>query len=233
VTTTNRSAIPGAEEPDFAARIYHWIVIFVATVMTIDLAIFLYSGLWQTAFLTLAIMAVILAPTLLGVRLPVKIPPEIQVLALLFVFAALFLGEIQRYYDRIPWWDQALHVSSGLLLGILGFLLVYVLNANKRIDLHLQPSFVALFAFLFAVSVGTLWEIFEFAMDTLFGLNMQKAKFGDPSGLTDTMWDLFIDVLGALVISVYGWWYMNDPEQSFIERWIEKFIARNPGLFKR
>jgi hypothetical protein len=70
-------------------------------------------------------------------------------------------------------------------------------------------------------------------MDTLFGLNMQKAKFGDPSGLTDTMWDLFIDVLGALVISVYGWWYMNDPEQSFIERWIEKFIARNPGLFKR
>jgi uncharacterized membrane protein YjdF len=150
----------------------------------------------------------------------------------LFLFASFFLGEVQRYYERITWWDQALHVGSGLLLGILGFLLVYVLNANKRIDIHLRPSFVALFAFLFAMFVGTLWEIFEFAMDSFFGTNMQKPKFGDPSGLTDTMWDLLVDMLGALAISVYGWWYMHDPEQSFIERWIEKFIARNPGLFK-
>jgi uncharacterized membrane protein YjdF len=220
------------EQPDIAARVHRWIAIFVATVMTVDLAVFLYCGQWQTAFLTVAIMAVILAPTLLGARLPVKIPPEIQALALLFVFAALFLGEVQRYYERIPWWDQALHVSSGLLLGTLGFLLVYVLNTSKRID-PLRPGFVAFFAFLFAVSVGTLWELFEFAMDTFFGLNMQKARFGDPSGLTDTMWDLFIDVVGALAISVYGWWYMKRPEQSFIERWIEKFIARNPSLFKR
>jgi uncharacterized membrane protein YjdF len=97
----------------------------------------------------------------------------------------------------------------------------------------LRPGFVALFAFLFAVSVGTLWELFEFAMDSFFGMNMQKTRFNDPSGLTDTMWDLFVDMLGALAISIYGWWYLNDPEQSFIERWIAKFIARNPGLFKR
>jgi uncharacterized membrane protein YjdF len=163
----------------------------------------------------------------------VKIPAEMQALAVLFLFASFFLGEIQRYYERITWWDQALHVASGLLLGVLGFLLVYVLNANKRIDLHLRPGFVALFAFLFAVSVGTLWELFEFAMDSFFGMNMQKTRFNDPSGLTDTMWDLFVDMLGALAISIYGWWYLNDPEQSFIERWIAKFIARNPGLFKR
>jgi uncharacterized membrane protein YjdF len=221
------------EKPDIAARLHRWIAITVAAIMTIELALFLYEGQWLTAFLTLAIMAVILAPTLLGDRLPVKIPPELQALALLFVFAALFLGEVQRYYVRIAWWDQALHASSGLLLGVLGFLLVYVLNENKRIDLHLRPRFVALFAFLFAVSVGTLWELFEFAMDSLFGTNMQKPMFDDPSGLTDTMWDLFVDMLGALAISFYGWWYMNDPAESFIERWIERFIARNPGLFER
>lgn len=224
--------MPEPEQPDVAARVHHWIAIFVATVMTVDLAVFLYSGQWQTAFLTIAIMAVILAPTLLGARLTVNIPPEIQALALLFVFAALFLGEVQRYYERIPWWDQALHVSSGLLLGILGFLLVYVLNQSKRID-PLRPGFVAFFAFLFAVSVGTLWELFEFAMDSIFGTNMQKPMFDDPSGLTDTMWDLLVDMLGAATISVYGWWYLKRPEQSFIERWVEKFIARNPGLFKR
>ena len=233
MTTTNSSAERAPEEPDIAARLHRAIVIAVVAVMSVDLAVFLYGGQWLTAFLTLAIMAVILAPTLLGERLPVRIPAEIQALALLFVFAALFLGEVQRYYERIAWWDQALHVSSGLLLGILGFLLVYVLNANKRIEVHLRPRFVALFAFLFAVSVGTLWELFEFAMDSFFGTNMQKPMFRDPSGLTDTMWDLLVDMLGAAAISFYGWWYMNDPAKSFIERWIEKFIARNPGLFKR
>jgi hypothetical protein len=222
-----------AERPDTAARVHRWIAIIVAAVMTVDFALFVYRGQWMTAFLTLAIMAIILAPTLLGPRLPVKIPAEMQALVLLFLFASFFLGEVQRYYLRITWWDQALHVASGLLLGTLGFLLVYVLNANKRIDIHLRPSFVALFAFLFAVSVGTLWEIFEFAMDRFFGMNMQKPRGGDPSGLTDTMWDLFVDMLGALAISVYGWWYMHYPEKSFIERWIDKFIARNPGLFKR
>jgi hypothetical protein len=225
--------VPETEHPDTAARLHRWIAIAVAAVMTVDLTLFLYRGQWMTAFLTLAIMAVILTPTLLGPRLPVKIPAEMQALAVLFLFASFFLGEIQRYYERITWWDQALHVASGLLLGVLGFLLVYVLNANKRIDLHLRPGFVALFAFLFAVSVGTLWELFEFAMDSFFGMNMQKTRFNDPSGLTDTMWDLFVDMLGALAISIYGWWYLNDPEQSFIERWIAKFIARNPGLFKR
>jgi uncharacterized membrane protein YjdF len=223
---------PQSDEPDIAARIHRWIVVAIATVMTVDLALILYAGHWLTAFLIVTIMGVILAPTLLGDRLPVKIPAELQALALLFVFAALFLGEVQRYYERIWWWDLALHVSSGLLLGVLGFLLVYVLNENRRIDLHMRPRFVALFALLFAVSVGTLWELFEFAMDSAFGTNMQKPMFDDPSGLTDTMWDLFVDMLGALAVSVYGWWYMHDPAQSFIERWIEKFIARNPGLFR-
>lgn len=223
---------PNPGPPDIAARIHRWIVIVVATIMGVQLAWILLEGQWLSAFLVVMIMALILAPTLLGDWLPVKIPAEFQVLTLLFSFAALFLGEFRSYYERIWWWDIAMHVCSGLLLGILGFLLIYVLNENRRIDLQMRPRFVALFAFLFAVSSGVIWEIFEFAMDRIIGTNMQKPMFGDPSGLTDTMWDLIVDLLGALAISIYGWYYLRNPEQSFIDRWIQKFIARNPALFR-
>src|SRR5690606_11091243 len=118
--------------------------------------------------------------------------PEFEVLALIFIFASLFLGEVRGYYIRYWWWDIALHTASGLLLGIWGFLLVYVLNESQDIEMQMKPRFVALFAFFFAVGCGALWEIFEFAMDQLFGMNMQKPMLNDPSGLTDTMWDLKI-----------------------------------------
>ncbi len=186
----------------------------------------------MNAFLVMAIMAITLSPAALGRRFRVSIPPEFQVLTILFVFAALFLGEIHSYYERIWWWDIALHTSSGLLMGILGFLLVYVLNESERVDIHMRPRFVAFFAFLFAVAVGALWEIFEFSMDQLVGSNMQKPMFADPSGLTDTMWDMIVNTLGALVICALGWWYTMRRKQSFIEAWIRKFIERNPHLFR-
>ncbi|MDX1561429.1 MAG: hypothetical protein R3305_00800, partial [Gammaproteobacteria bacterium] len=156
---------------------------------------------------------------------------EFQVAAVAFIFAALFLGEIRSYYDRFWWWDIALHASSGLLLGILGFLLVYILNENERADLHMRPRFVALFAFLFAFAVGAAWEVFEFSMDRLFGTQMQKPMFGDDSGLTDTMWDLIVDGVGAFVVATLGWWYSRKQRRSFITTWVRKFIEKNPRLF--
>ena len=122
---------------------------------------------------------------------------------------------------------------AGMLMGILGFLLIYVLNADERIDIHMRPRFMALFAFLFAVTVGTLWELFEFAMDQIVGTTMQKPMLGDPSGLTDKMLDMIVNALGALAISALGGWHMTQREQSFIEVWIRKFIERNPRLFRR
>jgi uncharacterized membrane protein YjdF len=219
--------------PDRAERIHRGVVIVLLGVMAAELAVAIYRGRWITAFLVLGIMAIMLSPPVIGRRFRIVIPSEFQVLAILFVFGSLFLGEIRSYYQRLWWWDIALHASSGLLLGILGFLLVYVLNESKRVDMHMRPRFVALFAFLFAVTVGVLWEIFEFAMDRLFGTGMQKPMLGDPSGLTDTMWDLIVDTLGALVIATLGWWYMRRRERSFIEKWIRKFIDRNPRLFRR
>lgn len=219
--------------PGIATRIHRGIVFAVVLVMTAEAVAMLLDAEWMNAFLVMTIMMAILAPTLFHRRLPVSIPPEFQVLALLFSFAALFLGEVRSYYQRIWWWDIALHASSGLLLGILGFLLVYILNESRRVDIHMRPRFVALFAFLFAVAVGTLWEIFEFAMDRLFGTTMQKPMLGDPSGLTDTMWDLIVDTLGAGTISIFGWIYMRRSRRSFIGHLIGKFISINPHLFRR
>jgi len=205
---------------------------FLQLIMAAEFILLLLESQWLSAFVVIMIMAISVAPVVLGERLQVNIPPEFQVLAIMFVFASLFLGEVRDFYGRIWWWDTAMHTASGLLLGILGFLLVYVLNENKRVDVHLHPRFVALFAFVFALAVGALWEIFEFGMDQVVGTNMQKPMFGDPSGLTDTMWDLMVDTFGASCISILGWWYMKREEVSFIESWIKKFIVNNPRLFR-
>lgn len=192
----------------------------------------LWGGQWATALITLGIIAVTLAPLVLHRRVRVFVPPEFELLAVAFVFASLFLGEVRGYYVRFWWWDVLLHTFSGFLLGIVGFLLVHVLNEKEEIGLHMNPGFVAFFAFLFAVGVGALWEVFEFAMDQLFGMNMQKAMLGDPAGLTDTMWDLIVDTLGALVISVLGYGYLKTAgNDSFLERWIGGFVEANPQLF--
>lgn len=208
------------------------VLLFLETVMAVELALLLTQGSWLSGVWLLAIMVVAGAPAVLGDRLPVRIPAAYELLAILFVFASLFLGEFRSYYERFWWWDIALHATSGLLLGILGFLLVYVLNENKRIDLHMRPGFVAFFAFVFAVAVGTFWEIFEFTVDQNFGTTMQKPMLGDPSGLTDTMWDLIVDTLGALAICAFGWWHMRRNHRSFIDLWIDNFIERNPKLFR-
>jgi hypothetical protein len=224
---------PAGPHVHAAGRVYLWIVVIMAGALGVELALLLREGQWLNAFLNFAILAIILAPVILRDRLPVKLPAEMLLVALVFIFAALFLGEMRSYYDRIWWWDIALHLSSGFLLGIFGFLLVYVLNESSNIGVYMRPRFVAFFAFLFAVAVGALWEVFEFAMDRIFGLRMQKPMLGDPSGLTDTMWDLIVDAFGALVISLLGWWYMRRGRQSFIEAWIHEFIENNPNLFRR
>lgn len=224
-----KSFSPGTE--DLPERVQRWVTIMLLALMSAELLVALLGFQWFTAFLISTIMAVVAAPLLFADRVPVRIPTEFQVLAVVFIFGALFLGEIRQFYERVWWWDMALHATSGLLLGILGFMLVYVLNENRRVDIFMRPRFVAFFAFLFAVSIGAIWEIFEFAMDQLFGFSMQKPMAGDTSGLTDTMWDLILDTLGALAISLFGWWHMRRPEASFFQVWIRRFIESNPRLF--
>jgi len=216
-------------------RITHQRITLTLQLILLAEAIFAVLGQrWFTAFLTVMIMAITFFPLLFKRSLHIQITPELQLAAIGFIFASLFLGEIRNFYARFWWWDIFLHTISGFLLGILGFLLVHIMNEAERINVMMKPGFVAFFAFMFALGVGALWEIFEFCMDVFFGMNMQKPMLGDPSGLTDTMCDLIVDALGALVISVMGWRYLrNTKEQSFLERWIDAFIERNPRFFRR
>lgn len=208
------------------------ITLFLQALLIAEIVIALWRQQWFVAFITAGIVAVTFVPLLLERRFRVHIPPQFQLLAIAFVFASLFLGEVHGYYTRFWWWDIALHTMSGFLLGIVGFLLVYLLNETEEIGVHMRAGFVAFFAFLFALGVGLLWELYEFSMDVFFGMNMQKEMLGDVSGLTDTMIDLLVDAVGALVVALYGYLHLKTADRgSFLERWIDAFIRRNPQLF--
>ena len=225
--------MPNASPPPSgpARRAHLAILTILQLVMATELVFLTVDEQWLHVFLVAGIMAATLAPVLLRDRLPVKVPAEIQILVVLFVFATLFLGEVRDYYERFWWWDMALHGTAGLLCGFLGFMIVYMLNEDRHVDLHMRPSFVALFAFFFAIGIGGLWEIFEFAMDRMFGMTMQKPTPGDPSGLTDTMHDLIINAVGAAVVSLAGWRYLRKARSSYVDSWARRFIERNPQLF--
>lgn len=212
----------------FADYIHARLSFILKATLVVGAGFMFWQGQYQSAVETLVILVVATLPVLVRKKFSMRIPHGFETLAIVFVFMSLFLGEVYSYYTIYWWWDLILHSGSAFLLGILGFLLVYVLNEKEDIDLDLNPNFMALFAFMFAMGIGAIWEIFEFAMDQLFGLNMQK------SGLVDTMWDLIVNAIGALVISVLGWGYIKTREvDSFLERWIEEFIKNNPQLFEK
>lgn len=188
---------------------------------------------WLQLTLVMMIITALFVPRIFKKTLAVEVPAEFHLAAVLFTFCALYLGEIHSFYIRYWWWDIILHTTAGFLSGILGFLLVYLLNESKRVHLEMNPGFIAFFAFIFSVFIGSVWEFFEFLMDQLFGLNMQKPMLGDPSGLTDTMWDMIVNAMGAGFITFTAWRYLKLKENFFVKKWIRIFIERNPHLFKK
>lgn len=214
-------------------RIHRILVRVLLVVMTIEWVLLMLEQRWLSLFLVTLIIATLFAPILFRNKLQMEIPVEFHLTAMIFIFASFYLGEVQNFYFRYWWWDIALHATAGLLMGILGFILVYILNESNRVELNMNPGFIALFAFIFAVAIGTIWEIFEFSMDQIFGTIMQKPMLGDPSGLTDTMWDMIVNAVGAIVISGTGWWYLKKDKSFFVKDWIRKFISRNPRMFQK
>lgn len=196
-------------------------------VMAVGAILLLLNGNYQAGAETLVILVITFLPFFMQSLFHFRVPAEFETLAILFIYLSLFLGEVQGFYLRYWWWDLVLHAGAGLLSGILGFLLVYVLNNNKNINLNLTPKFIALFAFMFAIGMGTLWEIFEFSADNLFGLNMQK------SGVVDTMSDLIVDCGGALLIASFGYLYLERKGRDhFLKNIVKRFVAANPGIFR-
>jgi len=187
----------------------------------------LYDQQWLNAFAVSGILFLTFLPKMLRHNFKVYLPIEFDFIAIVFIFTAIFLGEVHSYYAKFWWWDLLLHSSSGFLLGIGGFVLVYVLNEEKRLVQKMKPGFIALFGFAFAVAIGAVWEIFEFSIDTIFGVHMQK------SGLLDTMSDLIVDTWGALIIAILGYFYIRTEKSFIFNRMVHRFVKKNPRLFKK
>jgi len=226
------SEVKSADQ-NLVLRLHRWISRALIFVVGLEWIYLLYSTQWLSLFLVSLILIVLFSPIIFKNRFQVEIPAEFHITAVIFTFAALYLGEIQEFYQRVWWWDIALHASAGFLMGIFGFLMIYLLNESERVYIHLTAGFIAIFAFTFAVTTGTIWEIFEFSMDQFFGFNMQKPMLGDPSGLTDTMWDMIVNAVGAGFISLMGWWYLKVERSFFVKDWIQSFMDKNPKIFSK
>lgn len=156
-------------------------------------------------------MLVTYLPAFIEKKLNIDIPDLLEYMYLVFLFCAIYLGEVRNFYFRIPYWDTILHAMSGGMLAIIGFYIVHILNNWDRLDLHLSPFFVAFFAFCFAAACGVVWEIYEFSVDSLLSMNMQKylTDTGEAlvgaAALQDTMEDLIVDLVSALVVSALGY----------------------------
>lgn len=113
-------------------------------------------------------------PLILESKFKVELSPVMEIIIFLFIYAAEILGEVESYYVKVPGWDTALHTMNGFLCAAIGFCLFEMLNRSEDIHIHLSPFFLALVAFCFSMTVGVLWEFFEFSMDQFFHADMQK-----------------------------------------------------------
>ena len=203
-----------------------------------------FNGNFENVFLCILTLILLLLPTVLERRLQIDRPNTLEIIIMLFIFAAEILGEIQAYYTAFPYWDTMLHTLNGFLCAAIGFSLVDLCNRHERFSLSLSPVFMAIVAFCFSMTIGVLWEFFECFMDQMFLLDMQKdtivhsigSVMLDPAGgntpvaihditdvivvtddgaqhplglggyldigILDTMKDLFVNFIGAVVFSL-------------------------------
>ena len=203
-------------------------------------------GEYENAAICLLVLFLFLLPLFVQKNFGIELPSTLEIIILLFIFAAEILGELKCYFITFHHWDTMLHTTTGFLCAATGFALIDILNRNSRIKFQLSPIYVALVAFCFSMTVGVLWEFFEFGMDRLFQMDMQKdtvvnsitSVMLDPTnsnipvtidgitsvqvngqelgfggyldiGLYDTMKDLFVNFIGAVVFSTIGYFYIK------------------------
>lgn len=183
----------------------------------------LIQGRWSHLFTIILTLFLTFLPAIVERNLRITLPIEFEFIFVLFVYAANFMGEVHGYFTLHWWWDILLHSISGMNLGFIGFIILYLIYQRKQITSG--PFLIVLFSFSFALAIGTLWEIYEFAMDSMFGFNMQK------SGLKDTMWDLIVDAGGALLASLIGYTYIKRGKGPILKRMLTKLIEKNPKLW--
>ncbi|MBQ8509081.1 MAG: hypothetical protein IJ493_04155 [Clostridia bacterium] len=220
-------------------------------------------GKYESVFLCLCTLVMFLIPAFVQKTFKVELPSLLEGIVLFFIFAAEIMGEIGDYYVKYAFWDTMLHTTTGFLAAAMGLSLINILNNSERVQLHLSPLFVALVSFCFSMTIGVLWEFFEFSADMLLRTDMQKdtvitgissvllnpepvnvaVKINNITetmvngevlnvngyldiGLIDTMKDMFVNFIGAVVFSVFGYFYAKHPGKGTGSRIVEGLRMR-------
>lgn len=207
-------------QPTFSERITRFVTLFIRAALLLVAVYALATGRWSVTFAATGTLILSYVPQLLASQIRVKLPLQFQFMILMFLYASIILGEVGDYYERFWWWDVVLHGFSAFAFGFAGFLTLYLLYMRHKVEA--SPFLVSVFAFCFGMAIGALWEIFEFAMDQLFGFNMQK------NGLRDTMWDLIVNGVGAGGASIIGYIYLRFNVRDPFDLFIAWFLRVNP-----
>lgn len=230
-----------------------------------------FNGDFESVFLCGLTLVLFLLPTVFERTLMIDLPNTMEIIIMLFIFAAEILGEISSFYTTFKGWDTILHTLNGFLCAAIGFALVDMLNRTEKFSLSLSPVFMSIVAFCFSMTIGVLWEFFECSMDQLFLLDMQKDTILntiasvslDPTGgnsrivikdivdtivvtadgqqislglggyldvgILDTMKDLFVNFIGAVVFSIIGYFYVKSRGKGkFASRFIPQVVEVQP-----
>lgn len=191
-----------------------WITVIISAISSI------FVENWWIFFMSLVTLALMITPSILQRSIAVRLPITFEIIFFTFIYASVFLGNVQNYYNKFEWWDTLMHSISGFLIGFVGFTIMFIFFSQKKIKA--SPSLISVFSFSLAMSMGAIWEIYEYLMDITFGLSMQG------NGLPDTMEDLMLDAGGALVIAILGYIYLKFKNQGFIQRMLKDFLQENP-----
>ena len=221
-----------------------WTYFILRTIVILILIRSIWIGQYDNAIVCVYVLVLYVLPQFVENRMNIEIPSILEIIIFVFVFLAEILGELESFFLKVTFWDTMLHTTAGFLLAAVGFSLVDLLNRSEKIKVQLSPGYLALVAFCFSMTMGVLWEFFEYGADRLLLLDMQKdtvlsqistvdldptlsntpvvvsgitdmlLELSDGStyrvglggyldiGLYDTMADLFVNFIGAVVFSV-------------------------------
>lgn len=243
----------------YATAVYFVLRFIVLAMLMVNL----WERDYESAFICVLSLILFFLPAFIEKQFRVQIPTLMEVVILLFIFGAEILGELQNYYTQYPYWDTMLHTTNGFVCAAFGFSLIDILTRNRREKFRLSPLYVSLVAFCFSMTVGVLWEFFEYGMDVLFLTDMQKdtvlhsiasvalstdgtvVALQDIStlavngqelavagyldiGLHDTMADLFVNFVGAVIFSILGYFYIRHRgrgRSGWLMKWLLPSLA--------